>query len=115
MRRAARGRTITTRLAQPDYERLLAQLGPQQTPSEWLRDVVLRALEHCSATPTERVLLAELVALRAIVISLLARMAGDGLPAGDVEAVIARADGLRWSRAAERLTGTPRNDESWEG
>lgn len=110
MRRPARNRTLTTKLEEVDYDRLLAQLGPRETPSEWVRRVVRGALDRHATTLAERVLLAEVVALRAIVVTLAARTAGDRLPSNEIHAVIERADGVRWSRADERLASCPRSE-----
>lgn len=76
---------------------------------------MLSAIEAPQLTAAEHVLLAETVALRAIVISLLARVGTDRLPATEIEAVIARADGLRWTRATERWATAASQHKGQEG
>jgi hypothetical protein len=96
---ALRTKCISTKVTDEEYARFEALAG-EQTISEWVRAVLLRA-----ATPsTEPVLLAELLALRAILLNLhFAVCSGEPVTADTMRRLIDRADQDKIQHAHERL------------
>ncbi len=72
--------------------------------SEWAREVLLRELDGGQARPAEQTLLAEVLALRTILLNLHFTVAkGQAITAEEMQAIIDRADQDTAKRAAERL------------
>ena len=94
-----RTKSIGTKVTDEEYARLEALAG-EQTISEWVRAVLLRA-----ATPSaESILLAELLALRAILLNLhFAVCSGESVTAETMRRLIDRADQDKLQHAQERL------------
>ena len=96
-----RTRNISTKVTDDEYVRL-AHLAEGQTLSEWVRDVLLATL---APRPTEHVILAELLALRTMVLNLHFALATGDVPTEDaMKRLIERADGEKMRRALESLT-----------
>ena len=90
-------RCVSTKVTDQDYAKLEAAAGERRV-SIWARDVLLHA---AAAQPTEFTILAELVALRTIVVNLQFALAtGDALTVETMQRLIDRADLERFSRAA---------------
>jgi hypothetical protein len=94
-----RTKCISTKVTDEEYARLEALAG-EQTISEWVRAVLLRA----AAPSAEPVLLAELLALRAILLNLhFAVCSGETVTAETMRRLIDRADQDKIHHAQERL------------
>jgi hypothetical protein len=84
-----------------EYGRLI-HLAEGQTLSEWVREVLLATL---APRPTEHVILAELLALRTMMLNLHFALATGDVPTEDaMKRLIERADGEKMRRALESLT-----------
>ena len=98
--RISRSRSVTGKVTEEEYARLEARASPQKI-STWARDVLLQALEPISV---ERELLAELLALRTILVNVIFALAnGHAITTEAMRAIIDHADREKATRAAERL------------
>jgi hypothetical protein len=96
----ARTRGISTKVTEDEYRLLEARAGGT-TVSEWARDVLLKA---ATAPPEGPVILAELLALRSLVLNLLYKLStGIPITAEEMERLIHRADAEKASKAQTRL------------
>ena len=96
---------------------MCARRGP--TLSEWVRAVLLSApgveLPGDEAALAGRVALAELLALRTLLLNLFFRAAkGEAIPEPEMRALIERADGAKMQRARERLEAARKESEKAE-
>jgi hypothetical protein len=95
-----RTRSIGTKVTEAEYVALEAMAGEQRI-SEWVRQVLLAAAR---SVPAEPVVLAELMALRTILLNLHFAVTTGALPsADDMRKLIERADQDKWQKAEERL------------
>jgi len=95
-----RTKSVSTKVTEEEYARFEALAG-SQTISEWARDVLLRAADP---DPAEQITLAELLALRTIVLNLhFAQSQGQTLSAKEMQEIIARADRGKLEKARQRL------------
>jgi predicted PurR-regulated permease PerM len=79
-------------------------LAGGQTISEWARDVLLKATQPTTA---EQIILAEVVALRTILLNAFYMLAqGERLTADEMQQLIERADRDKLRKAQERLAAT---------
>lgn len=95
-----RTKSISTKVSEEEYEQL-EKLADGQTISEWTRDVLLKA-----TTPNinEQIVLAEVVALRTILLNAFYKLAqGETLTADEMQRLIERADQDKFRKAQERL------------
>ena len=95
-----RTRSITAKVTNEEYARLQAVAGAEKM-SPWARAVLLHA-----STPEsgDHAILAELIALRTILVNLHFTIAsGQPVTAEEMRALIERADRDKWSRATDRL------------
>jgi hypothetical protein len=99
-----RDRSLGTKLTEVEYARVeAAALRAGVGLSEWCRRVVLGAAD-CGSEPTDGVLLAELLALRAVLLNVMFRMTnGEALTREEMRQLIERADRDKHKRAAEVL------------
>jgi hypothetical protein len=100
-----RVRTVGTRVSEEEYTALekLAQ-GQGQNISEWCRTVLLEQLQPTLPSPTEELLLAEVLASRTIVMNLMyALIRGEVPNAAKFQSLITQADAEKFTRAMERL------------
>ena len=105
--RISRSRSVTGKVTEEEYARLEARASPQKI-STWARDVLLEALEPAAG---ERALLAELLALRTILVNVIFALAnGHAITTEAMRAIIDRADQEKVSRAIERLATAPTRD-----
>lgn len=105
MKPEARVRTVGSKVTEDEYAALeqLAQ-AQGQTLSEWSRKVLLEKLTPILASPTEELLLAEVLASRTIVMNLMyALIRGEVPNAAKFQTLIERADAEKFTRAMERL------------
>ncbi len=99
-----RTKSISAKVTEAEYGRLVALAG-ERTLSEWLRTLALDALAATRPESRESIVLAELLALRTIVLNLsFAASRGEPLSADAMQRLIARADQDKVSQAQERLT-----------
>lgn len=101
-----RTKSISTKVTPEEYERLAALAG-DETISEWARGVLLRA---AAPTPGETALLAEVLALRTILLNLhFAVHSGEKLTPEAMQRLIERADQDKMRHAEQRLTSGGRS------
>ena len=94
-----RTKCISTKVTDEEYARLEALAG-EQTISEWVRGVLLKS----PAPSADSILLAELLALRAILLNLhFAVCSGEAVTAETMRRLIDRADQDKTQHAHERL------------
>jgi hypothetical protein len=95
-----RTKSVSTKVTDEEYTQFEALAG-EQTISEWARDVLLKATKPNAG---EQTLLAEVLALRTILLNLhFAVSQGQTLTADDMQQLIERADQYKLSKARERL------------
>ena len=98
--RVSRDRSVTGKVTEEEYQRLLASARPEKI-SAWARSVLLRA---AGPDPLARAVLAELIALRTVLVNLHFALAnGHGVSVEQMQSLIERADADKWSRADERV------------
>jgi len=103
-----RNRTVGSKMTESEYEQLLGLAERAGlTLGEWCREVLLaRANADVGKNPStpEQILLVELMALRAILLNALFKLAqGAVLTTEELDRLIERADSERFERAQERL------------
>jgi len=103
-----RNRKVGSKMTENEYAQLAAIAEREGvTLGEWCREVLLaraNATAGVAATVTEQALLAEIVALRAILLNALYKLAPqEDLTDLDLDRLIERADKERFQRAKERL------------
>src|SRR5258708_1525188 len=114
MKTPTRTRSFGTKVSDAEYARLEAYAsGKGLSNSEWAREVLLLELDRKQARPAEQTLLAELLALRTILLNLHFAVAkGEAITAEGMQAIIERADKTKANRATDLLapvgrTGKP--------
>ena len=102
----ARTKCISTKVTADEYA-LVARSAREQTVSGWARDVLVAT---ASGSPSfEQIVLAEVVALRTIILNLhFALAAGETLTTDTMQRLIERADQDKVPKAHERLAAVPR-------
>ena len=124
---ALRTKTLGTKVSEEEYAQMEAAASERGlTLSEWCREVLLGKVnvQAAKADPSgaDRALMAELVALRTILLNVLFKQAnGETLTAEEMQALIERADAGKIKKARERLaraesegppgTGNPKNSK----
>ena len=109
MKAPLRTKSIGTKVSEEEFAALDATArATDMTLSEWVRAVLLAApgveLPGDEAALAGRVALAELLALRTLLLNLFFRAAkGEPIPEPEMRALIERADGVKMQRARERL------------
>jgi hypothetical protein len=95
-----RTKGITIRVTEDQYA-TLTRLAQGQTVTAWVHQVVL---ETAAPRPADQVLLAEMLALRTIVLNLLFALANGETPTADaMKRLIDRVDGEKTRKALDRL------------
>ena len=95
-----RTKCLSTKVTDEDYARFEVLAGEQRV-SSWARDVLLHA---AAAQPVELIILAELLALRTIVVNLQFALAnGDSPTLETMQRLIDRADREKLGKAQGRL------------
>jgi hypothetical protein len=95
-----RTHSISTKVTEAEYKEIAKRADPQ-TVSTWARGVLLNAVQP---DPLHFLLLAELLALRAIVLNLNYELATSGLPAPDtMRRLIDKADADKFDRAEDHI------------
>jgi hypothetical protein len=106
MKLTLRTKTIGARVTDEEYARLEAHADAQgQKLAEWARAVLLRECSgEAPATAGESATLAEVVALRTILLNVLFGIAsGEKMTAEEMKKLIERADRDKISKAQQRL------------
>jgi hypothetical protein len=102
----ARTKCISTKVTNDEYVRF-TKLAREQTVSGWARDVLIAAAS--TAPSLEHIVLAEVVALRTILLNLhFALASGQPLTTDTMQHLIDRADQEKVHKAHERLAAAPR-------
>src|SRR5882762_8852277 len=97
-----RTKSISTKVTDEEYAQFEASAG-EQTISEWVRDVLLKATKPNAG---EQTVLAEVLALRTILLNVhFAVSQGQALTSDEMQQLIERADQTKLSKARQRLTG----------
>jgi hypothetical protein len=87
-----RRKSIGTKVSEEEYAQLEALAGGRAL-GEWVREVLLRELDGRQAKPAEETLLAEVLALRTILLNLHFTVAkGEAITAEGMQAIMDRAD-----------------------
>ena len=96
-----RSKSISTKVTEEEYAQFETLAG-DQTISEWVRDALLKAAKP---SPGEQTIVAELLALRMILINILFNIANrEPLTSTAMDDIIRRADASKLAKALERLT-----------
>ncbi|MHB8527722.1 MAG: hypothetical protein ACYC92_15215 [Candidatus Acidiferrales bacterium] len=95
-----RTKSVSTKVSDEEYAQFETLAGGQ-TMSEWTRDVLLKAARP---NTSEQILLAELIALRTILLNALYKLAQrEPLTADEMQRLINHADQDKFRKAQERL------------
>jgi len=98
---APRSKSISTKVTEEEYAQFEILAG-DQTISEWVRDALLKATKQ---SPAEQTIVAELLALRMILMNILFTIANrEPLTSTSMDDIIKRADASKLAKALERLT-----------
>jgi len=105
MKPPSRSHSIGTKVSEEEFARLEAcAVARGLSVSEWFREVVLAATNHSQGSPSEQTVLAEVIALRTIVVNLIYAFTGEGkVTKEQMAAFIERADKTKLNRAMEFL------------
>jgi hypothetical protein len=96
-----RTKSISTKVTEEEYAQFEILAG-DQTISEWVRDALLKAAKP---SPAEQIIVAELLALRMILMNILFTIANrEPLTNTAMDEIIRRADAGKLAKAMERLT-----------
>jgi hypothetical protein len=100
-----RTRTVGCKMTESEYERLnTVASGEGMTLGEWVRKELLEQAEGHKGSVIEQTLLAEMLALRTILLNLHFAVAkGEALTGEYMQAIIDRADATKVQKAIDRL------------
>jgi hypothetical protein len=99
----SRTNSISTKVTEGEYSQFETLAG-DQTISEWARDALMKAAKP---SPAEQTIMAEVLALRMILVNILVIIANrEPLTGTDMDAIINRADASKSAKALERLTSS---------
>jgi len=102
-----RTKSIGTKVTPEEYARIQALAG-EQPISEWVRAALLKAAD---ASPGDSIVLAELLALRTILLNLHFHLcSGSPVTADTMQRLIERADQDKRQQAESRMTAPNRRD-----
>jgi hypothetical protein len=102
-----RRKSIGTKVSEEEYAQLEALAGGRAL-GEWVREVLLERVDGRKPSAIEETLLAEVLALRTILLNLHFTVAkGEAITAEGMQEIIERADAGKTKKAAERLAGKP--------
>ena len=102
---ALRTRSVGTKVTEAEYGRLEELAGgTSMSLSECVRSILQERLEQEGAAKREEMLLAELLALRTILVNLLLASAKkEATSAAELRAMIERVDAGKWERARQAV------------
>ena len=70
MKEGLRSKSVTTKITEPEYERIVQMAGASnRNISEWMRECLFREFGQSTSTAEHEVLLAEILALRIIILN----------------------------------------------
>jgi hypothetical protein len=101
----SRIKSIATRLTEAELaevEAAASQAGKKV--AEWLRDTALAAVRAPQEVPTDAVLLAEIIAIRSLMVNLFAQASKGSLTTEDIQKMRTYADSIKDQKAAENLS-----------
>ena len=102
-------KSISTKVTETEYEAIVRRAEPL-TVSEWARDILVGTARP---DPLHFLLLAELLALRTIMLNLNFALAANGPPTAEaMHSLIDRADAEKMSKAEDRVAKLRRAAES---
>ena len=103
-------KTIGVRVTEGDLARLQTLSDARGKPlGEWCREVLLAKAETSNQDAVNQILLAELLALRTILLNLFFTLAnGEAITAEEMQGLIQRADRNKLSKAFARMKETER-------
>jgi len=106
-----RTRTVGCKMTDNEYERLAAVAeGDGMTLGEWVREVLLERVDGRKPSVIEETLLAEVLALRTILLNVHFTVAkGEAITAEGMQEIIERADAGKTKKAIDRLAAKPRS------
>jgi hypothetical protein len=105
-------KSISTKVTEEEYAQFEVCAGAQ-TISEWAREVLLRASKP---SPSDQTIVAELLALRMILVNVLFSIANrEPLTSEDMEDMINRADASKLAKALDRLTAATPEPQARRG
>jgi hypothetical protein len=113
MKPPSRTHSIGTKVTEEEFTRLQACAAERGlSVSEWCREVLLDSTNNTHSSPTEQIVLAEVIALRTIVANLIYAFTSDGKVTRDqMVAFIERADKSKLKRAADLLSQLSKHDD----
>ena len=101
----SRSKSISSKVTEEEYAQCELLAG-DQTISEWARDVLLKAAKP---SPAEQTIVAELLALRTILMNILFAIANrEQLTSSAMDEIIKRADASKLAKATDRLMSATR-------
>jgi hypothetical protein len=101
----SRSKSISSKVTEEEYAQFELLAG-DQTISEWARDVLLKAARP---SPAEQTIVAELLALRTILMNILFAIANrEQLTSSAMDEIIKRADAGKLAKATDRLMSATR-------
>jgi hypothetical protein len=102
---ALRTRSVGTKVTEAEYGRLEALAGDASVSlSECVRSILQERLERAGSTDRQEMVLAELLALRTILVNLLLASAKkEATSAAELRTLIERADAGKWERARQAV------------
>jgi hypothetical protein len=105
MTQGLRSKSVTTKITEPEYERIVQMAGASnRNISEWLRECLFREFGQSTSTAEHEVILAEVLALRSIIMTLSYQTnAGEKLSEQDMNDLIRRSDHDKIQKAQQRL------------
>jgi hypothetical protein len=105
MKAAIRTKSIGTKVTETEYAQLeLCASGEGLSISEWCRAILLDAVKGKRPSESDQAMLAEILALRTILLNLHFAVAREGTISADaMQAIIERADRDKSKKALERL------------
>jgi mobilization protein NikA len=105
MKPAFRTRSVGTKVTEEEYAQLeTCALARRLSISEWCRAVLLERAEGAKSNGADETLLAEVLALRTILLNLHFAIAkGEAITADEMQAIIDRADRDKEKKAAQRF------------
>jgi hypothetical protein len=112
-----RNRTVGCKMTDNEYERLAAVAeGDSMTLGEWVREVLLERADGRKPSVIEETLLAEVLALRTILLNAFYKLAqGEKLTAEEMQEIIERADAGKTTKAAQRLAAASKEKPGGAG
>ena len=105
MKEGFRSKSVTTKITEPEYERIVQMAGASnRNISEWMRECLFREFNQSTSAAEHAVLLAEIMALRTIILNVSFRtIDGEKLNQQDVLDIIWHADHDKTQKAKQRL------------